>query len=200
MPDIMRGMGYTASNAQLLTIPPYIIGAITSLVMGLYSDKFGWRLPFVVGPILAIIVAYTILFSKAARISSNVGLCYFAVCLACAGLYPISPCVNTWAVTNLAGPTKKAQGAAFLVSIGNIGGIIGSFMFVDSEKPRYPTGYGLSLGLAVLGIAAALVLEWGLWLTNKKRATIPSHEIYEKYNGEELAMMGDRAPTFKYHL
>lgn len=200
MPEIMRGMGYSSSNAQLLTVPPYFVGAITSLVAGLFSDKFHWRMPFVVGPIITVIIAYAILFAKAAEITTNVALCYFAVCLACAGLYPISPCVNTWTVTNLAGPTKKAQGAAFFICLGNIGGIIGSFMFIDSEAPRYPTGYGLSLGLAALGMLSAFVLEWGLWRTNNKRAKISEAEIREKYNAEELALLGDRSPLFKYHL
>ena len=200
MPEIMRGMGYSASDAQLLTVPPYVVGAISSLILGLYSDKMHWRMPFVVGPILVIIIAYAILFAKAAEITSNVGLCYFAVCLACAGLYPISPGVNTWTVTNLAGPTKKAQGAAYMIALGNIGGIIGSYMFIADEAPRYPTGYGLSLGLGVLGIIAALALEWGLWMTNKKRAKVSESEVRQRYNDEELALLGDRSPLFKYHL
>jgi MFS family permease len=200
MPEIMRGMGYTTSTAQLMTVPPYVIGAISSLVAGIYSDKLHWRMPFVVAPILVIIVAYAILFAKAADIKSNIGLCYFAVCLACAGLYPISPGINTWTVTNLAGPTKKAQGAAYMIALGNIGGIIGSYMFIDREAPRYPTGYGLSLGFGVAGIAAAFLLEWGLWAANKRKAAIPEAEIRGKYNAEELALMGDRSPLFKYHL
>jgi hypothetical protein len=103
-------------------------------------------------------------------------------------------------VINLAGPTKKAQGAALMIGLGNIGGIIGSYMFIESEAPQYPTGYGLSLGFGVMGIVAAFALEWGLQRANKAKAKMSEIEIREKYNAEELALMGDRSPLFKYHL
>lgn len=200
MPQIIKGMGYTSSNAQLLTIPPYTVGAIASLLSGIYSDRIRWRMPFIVIPLLVVIISYAILFAKSEAIKDNIGVCYFAICLACAGLYPITPGANAWTITNLAGPTKKAQGAAYMIAVGNIGGIIGSYMYIDKEAPKYPTGYGLSFAFAGLGIAAALVLEYGLWKTNKKRAAIPESDVRSKYNAEELALMGDRSPLFRYHL
>ena len=66
-----------------------------------------------------------LLFSKAADLENNIPACYFAVCLACAGLYPITPGANAWTVNNLAGPMKRAQGVAYMIMMGNIGGIIG---------------------------------------------------------------------------
>lgn len=85
MPQIITNMGFTSANAQLLTIPPYAVGAIAAYVFSIFADKYTWRMPFIVAPQLAQIVAFAILFSKAAYIKSNVGLCYFAVCLACFG-------------------------------------------------------------------------------------------------------------------
>lgn len=42
-------------------------------------------MPFIVGPQLCVVVSFAILFAKAAEIKYNIGLCYFAVCLACTG-------------------------------------------------------------------------------------------------------------------
>lgn len=43
MPSITKSMGYTSSQAQLLTIPPYVAGAASALIMSYFSDKSGWR-------------------------------------------------------------------------------------------------------------------------------------------------------------
>lgn len=200
MPQLIRSMGYTSSTAQLLTIPPYTVGAIAALLSGIYADKFSWRAPFIIAPLCVVVIAYSILFVKAADLANNIPLCYFAICLACAGLYPITPGANAWTVINLAGPTKKAQGVAYMIAVGNIGGIIGSYMYLDKESPKYPTGYGLSFGFACLGIVSAMVLEWGLWRTNKQRDAVPEEETRAKYNAEELALLGDRSPLFRYNL
>lgn len=103
-------MGYTSTNAQLLTAPPYACGAISALLSALLADRFSWRMPFIVGAQMLLIIAYAILFAKAADIKNNVGLCYFAVHVACVGVYPILPGCNAWTINNLAGPAKRAMG------------------------------------------------------------------------------------------
>lgn len=167
MPQIIKNMGFTSSKAQLLTAPPYTVGAISALCSALLADRFVWRMPFIVGAQTLLIIAYTILFVKAEHIADNVPLCYFAVFVACAGVYPILPGCNAWTINNLAGPAKRAQGIAWMIAMvslrfpraplglvnhpqihptrkltmffkqGNCGGIAGSFIFIDKEKPKY---------------------------------------------------------------
>ncbi|EMC93252.1 hypothetical protein BAUCODRAFT_76543 [Baudoinia panamericana UAMH 10762] len=200
MPSIMTGMGYKSANAQLMTIPPYACGAIMSYILARIADKKTWRMPFIVAPQLLLIVAYGILSAKAGNIKHNVGLCYFAVCLACAGLYPIFPGVSAWNVANLWGPTKRGMGIAYLIAVGNIGGLIGSFIYIDKEAPKYPTGYGTSLGFAAAGIAACFVLEYALWTINKKNEKVSEDEIRAMYTDEKLERMGDKSPLYRYAL
>ena len=85
MPQIIKNMGYTSANAQLLTIPPYAVGAISAFCFSVFADRFSWRMPFIVAPQLCLVVAFSILFTKSADIKDNIALCYFAVCLACFG-------------------------------------------------------------------------------------------------------------------
>jgi nitrate/nitrite transporter NarK len=94
MPQIIRNMGFTSTRAQLLTAPPYACGAISALVSSLLADRFTWRMPFIVSAQSLLVIAYSILFVKAADIESNVPLCYFSVFLACTGIYPILPGCN----------------------------------------------------------------------------------------------------------
>lgn len=200
MPQIIRNMGYTSTHAQLLTIPPYCIGALSAFGSSFFADRFKWRMPFIVGPQLIVVTAYAVLFSKAEDITNNVPACYFGVCLACLGLYPINPCGNAWNLNNLAGPTKRAMRIAFMLCIGNIGGIIGSYIYIEEEKPKYPTGFGASIGFAAAGIVACFAIEAIYKWINTKRSKMTEEEISAKYTAEELEAMGDRSPLFRYTL
>ncbi|KAK5688958.1 hypothetical protein LTS10_000938 [Elasticomyces elasticus] len=196
----MKGMGYKSANAQLLTIPPYFCGAISSYVLSVFADRYMWRLPFLVGPQLCVVVGYAVLFAKAGDIVNNIPACYFAVCLACFGLYPILPAVNAWNVSNCAGPTKRAISIAYLICMGNVGGLVGSYIYKESEAPRYPTGYGVSLAFAAAGIVAAGILEALLIRSNKRNACLTEEDVKARYTDSQLYKMGDRSPLYKYQL
>lgn len=200
MPQIIKNMGYSNSDAQLLTIPPYVLGAISAYVSAIFSDKFKWRMPFIVGAQLLVVVSFAILFAKADNIKDNIALCYFAIFLASVGFYPINPGGNAWTVNNLAGPTKRAQGIAYMICMGSVGGIIGSYIYIEDEKPKYPTGFGASFAFAGLGVVACLVLEFLFWRINKARDQLSEEEVRAKYSQEELEKLGDRSPLFRYTL
>lgn len=85
MPQIIKNMGLTSANAQLLTIPPYAVGAISAYLFSVFADKYSWRMPFILGPQLLLVVAFNILFTKSEDIKDNIALNYFAICLACFG-------------------------------------------------------------------------------------------------------------------
>jgi sugar phosphate permease len=200
MPKIITNMGFSSTAAQLLTVPPYICGAISAFGSALFADRYTWRMPFIVVPQLLVVIAYSILFAKSADIKNNIGVCYFAVVLACIGLYPINPGGNAWTINNLAGPTKRAMGIAYMVSLGNIGGVVGSYIYKDNEAPTYPTGFGSSLAFAAAGAASCLILDVTYKMTNSRRDKLSLEEIKRKHSEEELVAMGDQSPLFRYSL
>ncbi|CAG8405376.1 unnamed protein product [Penicillium salamii] len=200
MPDVIKSMGYESANAQLLTIPPYAVGAISAYMFSVFADKSSWRMPFILIPQCSLIVAFGILFSKAADIDDNIALCYFCLCLACFGMYPILPGVNAWNVCNIPNPHKRAVAIGYLICFGNAGGIVGSFIYKADERPQYTTGYGTSLAFTAAGIVAALVLEYSLWSANKRNATMTTSEVEENYTEDQLRDMEERSPLFKYTL
>ena len=155
-------------------------------------------MPFIVSAQSLLVIAYSILFVKAENIESNIPLCYFSVFLACIGIYPILPGCNAWTIKNLAGPAKRAMGIAFMICMGNMGGIVGSFIFLEREKPKYPTGFGSSLSFAAAGICAALLLGFLYWRINKQNEEWTEDEVRSKYSEMQLEKMGDRSPLFKY--
>ncbi|KAL5340963.1 major facilitator superfamily domain-containing protein [Aspergillus crustosus] len=200
LPQIMVNMGFTSTQAQLLSAPPYIAGAISAVVSSTFADRVKWRLPFIVGPQLSLMTAYTVLFSFSAEIASHVALCFTFVHLATISVYPIIPGGNTWTVNNLSGQAKRAMGVAYMIALGNCGGIIGSFIFIEGESPRYQTGWGTSLGFITAGVCCACTLEVIYKWINARRDRVTEVEVREKYSEAELDRLGDRSPLFRYTL
>lgn len=201
LPQIVKNMGFTASHAQLLSVPPYIAGAISSVTFSVMSDKFRRRAYFLVIPQTLLVIAYSVLTSLSAKSASYIGPCYFAIVLANIGCYPINPGTSSWCSNNTAGSAKRSVGIAYLVSLSSVGGIFASYIYIDSEAPGYPTGFGTSLAFAAAGIIAVVGLELAYIAINKRREALCAREdIHEKYTNEELAAMGDKSPVFRYTL
>jgi hypothetical protein len=149
---------------------------------------------------MCLVVGFAILFPLAPKIQNHIGVCYFAVIVVCIGLYPIQPGGSAWISNNLAGPAKRAIGLAFAFALTNCGALGGSYIYIPSEAPAYPTGFGLSLGFAVAAMVAVVALDVIYKGINKKRDGIDVEEVRERYTDEELAKMGDRSPFFRYIL
>lgn len=194
-------MGFTNTKAQLLAVPPFIVGAMSTIIFSKVSDHFYWRMPFVLSTLLILCTGYSIIISMGGAISgSHIGLAYFAIMLATIGIYPLSPAVGAWTANNLAPAKSRALGLALYASLLNLGGIPGSFMFFDADAPAYNTGFGLSLALGLTSCIVALVLEFSFIAENRKRARMNVDDIREKHTSEELLQMGNRSPLFKYIL
>lgn len=159
-----------------------------------------WRMPVIAVSQACIVISNAIQLRYAGSIQSNIAISYFAVFLSTLGIYPIPPGVNAWTINNLAGPMKRTMGIAFMLTICNIGGIIGSFIFLEREAPNYPTGFGSSLAFASAGLASTMILFFSYRYLNTKKARFTEEEVRTTYTEEELEAMGDKSPLFKYSL
>lgn len=179
-PTIIRELGYTAAEAQLLTIPVYFFGACSTIVFARLADKRRTRWLFIVIPYCIALVGFAAIIGI-----SNAGLpglTYFFLFFITGGLYPsIIGCIS-WVGNNLAPDYKRAIGMAFLMTVGNLGGAVGSNIFLEREAPHYWLGYGFSMGIIVVAIAATVVLRFVTVAINKKRDAIPEEEIRAQYS------------------
>lgn len=87
-----------------------------------------------------------------------------------------------------------------MICIGNLGGIVGSFIFQEKESPKYETGFGSSLSFAAAGLVSAFTLEFLYSRMNQRNARKTEDEWRAVYTQDQLDKMGDRSPLFKYHL
>lgn len=92
------------------------------------------------------------------------------------------------------------MGIALNIALGNTGGIMGSYIFLDSQKPGYPLGFGMGLALAGSTVISTCLLEYSYWRINKQRDSIPEEEIRLNYTPDQLAKMGDRSLLFRHKL
>ncbi|KAL3467938.1 major facilitator superfamily domain-containing protein [Aspergillus heterothallicus] len=199
LPTITKSMGFSTTNAQLTSAPPYVAAAISAIVFARLSDHFYWRMPFVVIPMLIVIVAYSIIISLKGELEAHMGVAYFAVVLAVVGIYPIQAAAASWNANNIAPESRRAIGIALMNCVGNVGGILGSFMYLEREKPKYYTGFGISLALGGTGIIVAVLLEWSYKIANRRKAAV-AEEAKVRYTEEELFDLGDRSPLFVHVL
>lgn len=85
LPAIIKGLGYSAAIAQLLTIPVYAAATISCILVGYYADKTGQRSLFTVLCYCAIVVGYIIAVAPPKFMP---GLTYAGCFIAACGIYP----------------------------------------------------------------------------------------------------------------
>jgi hypothetical protein len=93
---------------------------------------------------------------------------------------------------------------ALLISVGNMGGICGSNIYLGREAPKYPTGFGVSFATSCTSVIFAYILRLGYAADNRKREKLLDEEgeeaIKARYSEQELLDLGDRSPFYKYTL
>ncbi|CAH0058004.1 unnamed protein product [Clonostachys solani] len=150
-PTIIHELGYSAEQAQLLTIPIYAVGLVATLLVSWLADRYHRRWIFIMIPYTVALIA---------------------------GVYPPAITLFAWLSNNLS-PTwkRRATGMALSIMLGNIGGAIGSNIYLARESP--------------VGAYAS---------ANRKRDEMSEDEIRAKYTEQELLDLGDRSPLYRYVL
>ncbi|KAK3110397.1 hypothetical protein LTR53_015354, partial [Teratosphaeriaceae sp. CCFEE 6253] len=64
LPSIIAALGYKASSAQLLTIPPYALATMLTVLYAIVSERYDRRAPFIMASACTAIIGYIILHLK----------------------------------------------------------------------------------------------------------------------------------------
>ncbi|KAN0087462.1 Major facilitator superfamily domain containing protein [Tylopilus felleus] len=192
-PTIINELGFSAANAQLLSIPPYVAGCLSVIVVGICSDKHRLRGPYVLGGGIVGLVGCLLLYTQV-----QPGVALFGVVLAAVGVFPCVPVVLAWVSSNAGGDIKRGVAIAMVNGLGNLGGICASFIFFD--PPRYHVGLGLSMGVIGLSILLTLLVMWDYnRINNEKERTCNERRITDEQK-DEFSEIGDDSPLFRYTL
>lgn len=160
-------------------MPIYFFGAVSTIIFARFSDKRRTRWPFIPIPFSIAAAGFIALLSiPHPRYPS---LTYAVLFLITSGLYPALIGCITWVGNNLAPTFQRAVGMALLMTIGNLGGAVGSNIFLAEQSPRYPFGYGYSLGVVVLAIMSIFVLRYSNRVLNRKRDLMNEEDVLSRY-------------------
>ncbi|KAG2138645.1 MFS general substrate transporter [Suillus bovinus] len=189
-PTIINELGFSAANAQLLSVPPFVAGAIGTIIVGIYSDKHNLRGPYIIGGALVSLVGYILLYC-----SIQAGPSYVGACLAAAGNYPTVPVILAWAGSNAGGDLKRGVVLAMVIGISNLGGVCSSFIYID--PPRFHIGHGTNMGFISLSILMSLFAMWNYNRLNRKKETQCLAENISGDRKYDFEDMGDASPLFR---
>lgn len=129
------------------------------------GDKYHIRGPFIIFNAVLGIIGLPLL-----GFAHNNGVRYFGVFLATIACNANVPTVLTFQANNIRGQWKRALASATLVGAGGIGGIIGSTVFREQDKPTYHPGITATLIASVLIVLITLALELKFYRANKRAA------------------------------
>ena len=137
LPTIINNLGYTATQAQLLTIPLYATSFVTTMGIALLAEKTKRRAPFIIAGSMVAIIGYTMLLS-----SDRPGVAYTGAIIVACGVYPADAVVLSWPANNVSGQTKRATAHALQICIGHLGAILGTQLYRPKWSPRDFVGHG----------------------------------------------------------
>lgn len=193
-PTIIKGLGYNATQAQVHTIPVYVVGAVFTIIFAYISERLrrhyyfymlGWTV-LVAG--LAVELAYP----------PNPKVRYMAVFFIASGCYLAMPISLIWVTINSGRGLKRAVTVAAVINFGTAGAFISSNVFLFKETPRFHTGFSSNMGMACMGAFAATITWFGCRFENKKRdqrrAELPA------VLDESVKELGDDHPDFRFEL
>ena len=191
IPTILNQMGYKAVDAQVRTIPVYVVATILCLITARLTDQLRHRYLFTIVGVLLASIGYILLLCQQHVV---VGVRYFALFLIVSGGYISQPVILAWMSNTVSGHYKRAISSAVQIGLGNIGGIVASNVFFDREAPLYWTGDGVCLGMLWLCAAACTLLYFGVVRENKKR---DRGERNHRLEGTDVDNLGDDHPHWR---
>nr|POE56692.1 putative transporter [Quercus suber] len=198
-PSVVQTLGFDETATLLLTVPPYAVAIIVSIINNWSADRlqnssFHVMFPFataIVGCILAAAVLDT-------------GARYFAMILMITGGHGANAVAISWTQKTILRPRiKRAAAVAFVNAFGNAAQIWTSYLYYNDAAPRYVLAMSVNAGIALAGIVFTCIMRVILLRANRRLtagadvSVLTASEQVDEYDGREEGSTIHRA-TFRY--
>jgi adenylosuccinate synthase len=189
----LKDLGWTATKAQLYSVPPYVCACLIAIAVAFISDKTNRR-----GLYLAIFTLPAIAGFCIMRWSTDPNVRYGGIFLITIGAFPGGPGFLAWAANNAAGPAIRSVSTAYVVTLGTAGGILATWTYQVDEAPRYPTGHTINLvGQICVCLLACFGIVYCKW-ENKQRDQGKRDHRLQNATAAQIKDLGYRHPEFRY--
>ncbi|KAI0702376.1 MFS transporter [Cerioporus squamosus] len=167
-PTIVAGLGYTGLDAQLFTVPPYAIGFVVTVTVAWLADRYEARswatfCSMIVGGISFIVEGALPPDAFKAR--------YVLLCFALSFSFSCTAPSLSWLTANLRSTGAATLAVPLNVAFGQLGQIIGVYIYKDSEAPGFPTGHFTNAGFLLEG--AIIIMSLRLFYVYKNKRLAP---------------------------
>ncbi|KNZ55086.1 uncharacterized protein VP01_276g6 [Puccinia sorghi] len=210
-------LGYSPSRTQLMTSPPFAVAFVVMLAGGYFSDRYHARaLTAGVSAAVAFIGFLLFLLLDPSHTHAKYGSLFLAI----PGVFSLIPPIGAWAANNSDGHYRRATAIAFSYSTSTVGGILSTWLFPQSQAPRYRPGIIVNLVWSVVlalihldcaGILLGVILNY-VWLRyanhykskNRSRILEPYDPLGNGIQPDSPEFLrawtelGDKHPDFKY--
>ncbi|KAI1108915.1 major facilitator superfamily domain-containing protein [Nemania sp. NC0429] len=156
-------LGYDVGTSQALVAPPYAFAGIFMYSVGWLGDRYRMRGPIVIINMVVALIGLPLLGWHADPRIRYLGS-FFLV----AGANSNVPASLAYQATNVRGQWKRAFVSATWVGFGGIGGIAGSLVFRDQDKPGYKPGLWACIAVSLMNIVLVGILSISYYIDNKK--------------------------------
>jgi hypothetical protein len=194
-PTVLKGLGYTATGAQVRTIPVYLCAAVYSIGMAYAAEYLRKRYLFCMFGFCTIAVGLVVEIVQ----PHAPGVRYMGLFFITAGAYLIMPLSVVWIAINVGKGYKRSVALGAITCFGNGGSFIGTNVFLKREEPKFHTGFSTGLGLCCMGMVAASVMFVGILLGNRRRDAV-AEEMPDRLGPRSIHESEDTDPDFRYCL
>ncbi len=195
-PSIVQAMGYSNTRTQLMTVPPYAVAFVLTMITAYIADRYRQRgISAFVTTCLALVGAAMMLTGR------SIAVRYVALILLLTGIYATAPCLISWVPNNTAGHVRRATAVAFAFVSTSSGGVLSTWIYPKSSAPYYNLGARFNLALIVITlvglVAQVCLLRWLNREKEARRAEILSGLEDMSYE-EQFEVLGDKHPSYQY--
>jgi MFS family permease len=160
---LSEGMGFDTGTSQCLVAPPYAAAGFVMYGTSWVGDKYRMR-----GPVLIFNALLCIIGLPMMGFASSNAVQYVGVFFTVAGSNSNIPAVMAYQANNVRGQWTRALSSATLVGFGGIGGIAGSLVFREQDKPHYRPGIWCAIACNLLLMLIVVVQSIWFRIANKR--------------------------------
>lgn len=157
LPTIVQGFHYSALQTQLHAVPPFAAAFGWSIALSFLAARLRreLRLCLALTSFCLVFVGLGLLLNWRGSVATG----YAATFLIVAGVFGGIPIVLVDHFMTLERNWQRAIGTAYMISFGNIGGIVATFSFTAADAPYYHRGYSImTFGMCLAAACTVVVL------------------------------------------
>ncbi|KAL1975469.1 hypothetical protein VTN31DRAFT_3861 [Thermomyces dupontii] len=194
VPTIINELGYTSTEAQLLSVPPYTLAAILTVFIGWVADRT--RARGICNIVMATIGAVGFAMLLGAK---TPGTRYAGTFLGTAGIYPTIANSIAWTSNNVEGVYKRGVTLGIMIGWGNLNGIVSSNIYRGEDAPNFYPGHSTVLGYLTVFLLGGSILQTVLLrIENRRRRQGERDYRIQGLTPSQIDLLGDERPDFFY--